>query len=273
MGGLDKHNEYLKKIKTLRLIDDDFMTVCFDGFKEGAQRLLHVMLERDDLTVTEVHTQQVMKNLNGRDIWLDILAEDNGGCVYNFEIQRSDSGADRKRARYHSSMLDAHMLKSGCEFTDLRENYVIFITERDVLGGKKPLYRIERVIVDMDNERFGDGEHILYVNGEVKDSETELGKLMHDFFCSDPDDMFNKVFSDRVKYYKENEEGVKVMCEVFDEVRREGREEGRVEGIEKAQENGAIGLLSLGKLSHEEIASALGMSLDKVHELANKRTA
>lgn len=53
-----------------------------------------------------------MKNLIGRDIWLDIDAIDDLGTEYDIEVQRADKGADRKRARYHSSILDAHMLKS-----------------------------------------------------------------------------------------------------------------------------------------------------------------
>lgn len=53
---------------------------------------------------------------------------------------------------------------------------MIFITENDVIGRGKPLYRIERRIEDID-ELFDDGEHIIYVNGANKDSATELGKL------------------------------------------------------------------------------------------------
>lgn len=39
----------------------------------------------------------------------------------------------KKRARYHSSVIDANSLNPGDEFTDLPECYVIFITENDVL--------------------------------------------------------------------------------------------------------------------------------------------
>ena len=276
--------EDVERIKRLRLIDDDFMNVCFDNFVEGAELLLHIILGRDDIKVCEVHAQKVLKNLSGHDIWLDILATDSKENVYNFEIQRTDKGAHCKRARYHSSLIDSHMLQSGCEFTDLRENYVIFITENDVLGGKKPLYRIERKIIDTD-EFFNDGEHIVYVNGEAKDQTTELGKLMHDFYCRDSKDIVHKVLSDRVKYFKEDEKGVDTMCEVFEEVRREGMEKGEQIGIEKGEQigiekgkdmerrKGAINLLSLGKLSYEEISSAMGLTIDEVRELAENMSA
>ena len=45
----------LKRIKALRLIDDEFMTICFDGYIEGAELLLKIILDRDDLKVSERH--------------------------------------------------------------------------------------------------------------------------------------------------------------------------------------------------------------------------
>ena len=124
----------LERLKRLRLIDDDFMSICFDNYLEGAALLLKIILDRDDLTVTEVKTQKEFKNLQGRNIRLDIYAADRTGIRYDIEVQRADKGAHRKRARYHSSMVDSDMLKPGEDFTELRENYVIFITENDVLG-------------------------------------------------------------------------------------------------------------------------------------------
>ena len=124
--------EDLQRLRGLRLIDDDFMTACFDNYIEGAQLLLNIILDRTDLTVTEVRAQRVLKSLQGRDVWLDIFALDAQGIRYNVEIQRADKGADRKRARYHSSMMDADQLKPGEDYSDLGESYVIFITENDV---------------------------------------------------------------------------------------------------------------------------------------------
>ena len=35
---------------------------------------------------------------------------------------------------------------------------------------------------------------------------------MHDFSCTDPKDMYYKILADRVRYFKEDEEGVLTMC-------------------------------------------------------------
>lgn len=54
--------------------------------------------------------------------------------------------------------------------------------------------RIENLILKFKEteEYFNDGSHIIYVNAGYKD-DTELGKLMHDFSVTEPDDMKRKV--------------------------------------------------------------------------------
>ena len=44
---------------------------------------------------------------------------------------------------------------------------------------------------------------------------------MHDFFCTDPDDMHYKELADKVRYFKENEKGVAAMCKVMEDMRNE----------------------------------------------------
>lgn len=258
------HQQDLQRLRGLRLIDDDFMTVCFDNYIDGAQLLLNIILDRTDLTVTEVRAQKVMKNLQGRDVWLDIYAQDAHGVRYNVEVQRADKGADRKRARYHSSMMDADMLKPGEDYSELGKSYVIFITENDVIGSGLPIYHINRHIIECDYLPFNDGEHIIYVNGAIKPSDTALGRLMSDFFCTEAKDMNYKELSDKVRYYKETEEGVENMCKAFDDLREETAQKTRVENAVKMIEDG---------LDLDSVAKYSGLPIEKVRELAGAKTA
>ncbi len=43
----------------------------------------------------------------------------------------------------------------------------------------------------------------LYVNGAYRD-DSDLGKLMHDFFCWNPDEMHFEMLKDVTRYYKED---------------------------------------------------------------------
>ena len=84
---------------------------------------------------------------------------------------------------------------------------------------------------------FDDGEHIIYVNGADKDASTALGKLMHDFFCTDPDDMHYKELADKVRYFKEDEKGVAAMCKVMEDMRNEESKRTKVIDIENLMRN------------------------------------
>lgn len=151
---------------------------------------------------------------------------------------------------------------------------MIFITENDVVGRGEPLYEVERCYLKT-GEPFGDGAHIIYVNGAYR-GETPVGRLMHDFFCTDPGDMYYKSLSDRVRFFKKEKEGVAIMCKMIEDMRNEafneGEEEGRKKGIKEGRENQiretALNMLAKGKYHIEEIADILGMPLDEVKKLS-----
>ena len=75
------------------------------------------------------------------------------------------------------------------------------LTERDALGDGNALYEIERTIKG-SGIPFDDGSHIIYVSADLADYDTELGKLMHDLRCTDPEEMEYDVLKERVRYFK-----------------------------------------------------------------------
>jgi hypothetical protein len=214
-----KHEEDLQRLKNLRLLDDDFMEKIFEDSIECTELLLNIILDREDLKVKEVRTQYSIKNLQGRSVRLDIFATDIHEKKYNCEIQRADRGAGAKRARYNSSLIDANITSPGDKYNQLPESYVIFITENDVLGKDLPIYSIERMI-QQTGELFGDGSHILYVNGAYR-GDNPIGKLMADFSCTNPDNMQYEILANRVKYFKEDKEGIKAMCKMMEDMRKQ----------------------------------------------------
>lgn len=257
-----RHEEYLQRLRGLRLLDDNFMTKVFED-KGCSEVLLQVVLDRDDLTIREVHSQYGLNNIQGRSARLDILAVDEQNRAYNIEIQRNDRGAEVRRARYNSGLMDANITNPGDRYDQLYETYVIFITENDILKAGLPIYHIDRMIRETGKE-FGDGAHIIYVNSQVKD-DTKLGRLMQDFTCTNPNDMNYPVLAQRVRYFKEDTKGVATMCRAFEEVREEGM---RANALEAAKR-----LLLGGKLSYEEIAEAQGLTVEEVKALDAKRSA
>ena len=159
--------------------------------------------------------------------------------------------------------MDANLLQKGEDFEQLPETYVVFITEHDVMAKGLPLYQVERCIL-ATGEKFEDGAHIIYVNGAYRD-ETPIGKLMHDFSCTDPADMHYGVLADRVRFFKESKEGVAIMCKAMEDMRNQTLREGMMEVAHR--------MLAAGKYALEEIAEISGLSLDEVKKLQTGQSA
>ena len=158
-----------ESIAKLTLMDDIFMNKVFENDTERTALLLRIILNNDKIKVVKAVTQQKLKNLSGHDLQLDILAQEENGKLFNVEVQNHSSGAAARRARYHLSLLDAHSLPKGEVYQKLPDNYVIFITQYDVLKGGLPIYHINRRIEE-NNVDFADGSHIIYVNNKIKDN-------------------------------------------------------------------------------------------------------
>ena len=232
-----EHSLDLARLRGLRPIDDDFMRCIFRDNIPLVQLVLRILTNIDDLVITKLEIQKDLKRLLGaRSICLDAYGIDSKGRIYNLEIQRWDHGFGVRRARFHSSSMDIENLDASQDFDELPETYTIILAEKDFFGKGCPFYPIERVNL-ATNELFNDGEHILYVNGEYRD-DSEIGKLMHDFSCWNPDEMNYDLMKDAAKYYKETPEGVAYMCRTFEEIRKEGIEQGIEQGIAQGIEQG-----------------------------------
>jgi hypothetical protein len=262
------HQQDLERLKSLRYMDDDFMTVCLADNFEGVELILQIILGQEDIKIKSVRTQETLKNLQGRSAILDVHAIDSTKKEFDVEIQRSDAGAGAKRARHNSSLLDAHILKSGDDTEDIPDSYVIFITENDVIGKKQAIYHIQRYVeTNEGKELFGDGSHIIYVNGKYRGND-EIGKLMHDFSCTNPDDMNYEALAKKARYFKQDEKGVAVMCKIMEDMRNEAAREAAQKAELKSAKETAERLIKKGKMTLEEIAECVPLlSLDELREI------
>ena len=269
----------LRLIQKLRLMDDRFMRACFEDNIPCVELVLRIILEKPDLTVLSARTQHPLQSLRGaRSICLDVFAKDSTGRLYNLEIQRKS--VDAERSRLHSALLDASALEAGEAFSRLPESWVIFIMERDPFGKGQQLYHFVRT-EQKSRLLLNDGSHIVYVNGEKRDGEDALSRLMHDFFCADPDDMYYELLAQVVRRFKQTSEGVRKMSSIVEEIRAEveeealakgraeGRAEGRMEGRAELQTAIALQMLRMGEFTLEKIAEITRLSLAEVQALAD----
>ena len=258
-----KHRD---RILNYCFMNDIFFSVCFDRNVECVQYVLQIILDKSDLIVKSATSQCTMENFFGRDVRLDVLAEDSAGKLYNIEVQRKDDGAIPQRARYNSSMLDTENLEKGAKFKALPEVFVIFITEHDVLKGGEQIYHIERVIKET-GKNFGDGSHIIYVNGSIR-SGSRLGDLMHDFFCKDPSQMKSETLATRADFVKHSRKAVYEMSEVMERIAERIAAEREAKARAEVLLENIRALMERLHWTAEVAMDNLGISPEKQKELA-----
>ena len=278
---MGKQHVYAKEIEeivdNMTLMDDDLMSRVFDQNIPATEVLLRTILE-EEIEVISSKGQWDMKNaiVGGRNIRLDIFAKSRNGTYFDCEVQRSDRGAIPRRARFHASMLDTSMLKAGEDFAELKDSYVIFITENDYFAEGKPLYRVERRIEG--KELFEDGSHIIYVNGKYE-GEDNLGRLLSDFRRKELSGFNYPELEHGVRQFKEGMEGREVMCEAveryaekyakkyaeqyaegkYNSGKIEGRLEGKMEGKLEGKLESIRAIMQNLHLSAEEAMDSIGV--------------
>ena len=99
---------------------------------------------------------------------------------------------------------------------------------------------------------------------------------MHDFSCKNPDDMHYHELANKVHYFKEQQEGLETMSDVFEKFvakrEREAKEKATIKAEKKAKTKFAKNLLTENE-SVERTARLTDLSVDEVRKIAKKLSA
>ena len=149
----------------------------------------------------------------------------------------------------------------------------------DILDVYELPYNPNRPVVCMDEkpyqllgQEFGGKSHIIYVNGayQEQDGDDALKWLIHDFSCTNPDDMHFIELAERVRYFKSDSEGVKAMCKIMEDMRNESEARGRAEGRMDLLADLVVSGLRKQK-SLADIADSLDISEEMVISIGKSR--
>ena len=106
--------------------------------------------------------------------------------------------------------------------------------------------------------------HIIYVNGEYR-GDDDIGRLMHDFHCTSADEMQYTELAERVRHFKEDDEGVRSMCRSIEEMLEKNTREVAIQVAKR--------MISIGKYPMEEISECSGLPIEDVRKLASEMKA
>lgn len=137
-----------------------------------------------------------------------------------------------------------------------------------IMKGNKRLSISEQLQNNKDLERLQALRYIIYVNGAYRGNDT-IGRLMHDFSCTNPNDMNYKELAKKARYFKEEKEGVASMSQILEDMRNEvAKETAKATAKETAER-----MIKIGKMSLDEIATYVPtLSIDELKELEEQVT-
>ena len=117
---------------------------------------------------------------------------------------------------------------------------------------------------------FNDDCYIMYVNGEYK-GDNPLGRLMHDFSTSNADEMYYEKLADRMRFLKQDEEGVEMVSKIVEDYGNKRASEALQQGIHQKAIEDAKGML-IKKYPTNDISEITGLPLERVLELQKSIT-
>lgn len=180
--------EHIDRAMTFRPIDDPCGSVFFQDIG-CTQLLLREVMEKPDMVIKEMAPQFVLPNLFGRGGQLDVVAFDTASGAYNLEFQTDKEGAVLDRAFFNYALLSRHLIDKGTEFKDFPCTNIVFVQEDDYFHANQAMAKVKFVLDGNPPVALKSKLDIIYVNTNVKDNETMLGKVLHDMRCSSADEM------------------------------------------------------------------------------------
>lgn len=267
-----------KGLRDLNLLDRFLFAETIED-PEAMELILEIILGRD---VVLKHLPQAEKEhrrfLWGKQVKLDVWAEDTDDILYDVEVQKRNTKDIPKRSRMYNSMIDSRLLLPGTRsYNELNDVYII-ITPFDLFGKGRYKYTFGMGCVEHSGIWLNDGATRIFLNTGGTDSEgvsEELVALLR-YFESSTDIMAKASHSEKINnlhkkvvQIKENEKvGIKFM-NLWEEKlldRQEGYEKGLAEGEDKKSKEIAVKMKAKG-IELTEISDMTGIPVSDLEKL------
>ena len=212
-----------KKIQEYTLMDDIFMSQVL-SHPDACQHVLRIILQEPRLIVHDVIIQKTMPQLYGKSPRLDVTVETPDGRIINVEVQQQQEKHYGRRLRFYTGTMVTHLLQRGIDYDELPDQIMIYIGDTDIWKHGRTIYEFQMTEIHVAFQ-IGDGLREIFVNTAVNDGSA-IAELMHYFTTADPYDMTQGALSKQVNYYKVEQEGVRFMRSLSQQIYTDGRTEG-----------------------------------------------
>lgn len=270
-------------------ITDDFLFCRVMRNEQICRQLLELILHVKVGKIKFLTSQhEIEVDPQSKAIAMDVYLRDEDKVV-NVEMQNGHRLELPKRTRYYQAVADVDNTSPGKSYTDMKDNYVIFICTFDPFLLGNAIYEFENICMSCNPTLpLNDGTHKIFLNTTANDLaslDPDL-KLFYDYVCcGTAESQLTERISGEITAIKKNREArrkymtyttriMEAKTDALNEGIAIGEERGRSEGIslgitqgehKKAIET-AEKLITLG-LPQDQIASVTGLSPEEIEKL------
>ncbi len=244
---------------------DNFMFAKIMEDPELCKAVLETLL---DIKIDRLSYPEAEKTMqagpDAKAIRLDVHTSDTNRD-FDIEIQTTLYKELRQRCRYYQSLMDVDYLQKGHFYSELKQNYVIFICLDDLFGKGLPVYTFENICNEDKGLHLEDKTYKLFYNcskwKEIK--KQDKSSLLKFFLTDEADSDLCTKLKDKERKIKMTERARKEYmdyCMIVNSAKEEGRTEKALEAARK--------LIINGKLDLIDIADIQDLPLETVQQLA-----
>ena len=261
-----------EKWNSLTLANNFIFCKVMETNPELCKHLLEILLHIEIDHLEPPQTERTMQEgLDSKSVRFDVYTKDSSR-IFDLEMQTVRKENLYKRSRYYQSIIDMDNLNVGIDYDELKDTYIIFICLNDIFGKGLPLYSFENVCIENKDIKLNDRAYKLFFNASMCDKlKSEDEKLFFKYLRGEEaDDEFTRTLNEKVALAKKNSFWRKQYMtweQTIKEERKEAYKEAYEEASLKTCITNAKKLLSLNKLSAEEIAQCCNLSLEQVLSL------
>lgn len=268
-------NQKIEKIiERLVPMDDAFFRALAE-YKEFCEEFLRTVLDDDALEVLQNIPQRRLNNQKGRYVILDAYCKLSTNEHVLIEVQKGERDDQQRRLRYNASLFTVNTTKAKTDFKDIKNICCILVSDFDPFNGDKAIYHVNRVVQEL-GITADNGIREIYINSANKDG-SKIARLMEIFVKDDAYDKKSFPTTSMLKHMlKHTKEGKNKMTALirevfkdeFEENERKAKAIGEKIGEKKGEKKGVLStlynLIKKGRLTIEEAAQDIGMSIDEL---------
>ena len=241
-----------KRLEDLTFTDDFMFSQVMKNkeiCKEVVETILGIKVGRIEFLTSQY---EIEIDPESKTIAMDVYLRDEKKII-NVELQNGHRLELPKRSRYYQAAADIDNTSPGELYSEMKDNYVIFICTFDPFLQGKAFYKFENICLNEDKPlRLNDGTYKIFLNTAADDLtllDPEL-KLFYDYIRRGTADstLTEKINSSITELKEDRETRRKYMTYTtrIAEAKSEAREEGRKEGIAIGEKVGEERGISIG---------------------------